>query len=243
MSDREALIDVIQQAMLEELKKGDRDPDRSFSAAVLKAIEEDHLIIPKSEGIIALNPMSSAPRDKWIILYNEFTGFWLSKWSDEKKSYPLYDFEFSDGVWYPGPSGWLSLCHQPKAAIFSKRTVSDKPLPDLSNAFVEHEAPEDSFIRDSEIACPVCGGSGHKDDIPQNGLASLVKPLEWDDLGNNKLRSGPYSITLRGDGKYRVRFRKKVICDAVNDLRRAKSIANERNISRVLHLLTIKEDQ
>jgi hypothetical protein len=199
MSDREDLIDVIQQAMLEELKKGDRDPDRSFSAAVLKAIEEDHLIIPKSEGIIALNPMSSAPRDKWIILYNEFTGFWLSKWSDEKKSYPLYDFEFSDGVWYPGPSGWLSLCHQPKAAIFSKRTVG--------------------------------------------AISELVKPLEWDDLGNNKLRSGPYSITLRGDGRYRVRFRKKVICDAVNDLRRAKSIANERNISRVLHLLTIKEGQ
>jgi hypothetical protein len=199
MSDREDLIDVIQQAMLEELKKGDRDPDRSFSAAVLKAIEEDHLIIPKSEGIIALNPMSTAPRDKWIILYNEFTGFWLSKWSDEKKSYPLYDFEFSDGVWYPGPSGWLSLCHQPKAAIFSK--------------------------------------------MPVGAISELVKPLEWDDLGNNKLRSGPYSITLRGDGRYRVRFRKKVICDAVNDLRRAKSIANERNISRVLHLLTIKEGQ
>lgn len=130
-SSREALIDVIQQAMLEELKKGDRDPDRSFSAAVLKAIEEDHLIIPKSQGVIALNPMSDAPKDKWIVLYNEFTGFYLSRWSDEKKSYPLYDLEQSEGVWYPGPSGWLPLCHQPKAAIFSKTPAGD--IAELAN--------------------------------------------------------------------------------------------------------------
>ncbi|SNZ21672.1 hypothetical protein [Cohaesibacter gelatinilyticus] len=108
MRDREALIERIAKGMAEFAQDPEMETCTDAIEFVLKAIEEDHLIIPK-------------------------------------------------------------------------RTVSDKPLPDLSNAFVEHEAPEDSFIRDSEIACPACGGSGHKDDISPMAIASLAKPLEWID--------------------------------------------------------------
>lgn len=62
-----------------------------------------------------------------------------------------------------------------------REPVSDKSLPDMSNALVEDEAPEDRFVRDAEIACPACGGSGHKGDITPQSIAELAKPLIWKD--------------------------------------------------------------
>lgn len=51
----------------------------------------------------------------------------------------------------------------------------------IEPALVEHEAPEDSFVRDAELTCPVCGGSGHKGDITPEAIAMLANPLEWID--------------------------------------------------------------
>lgn len=100
--------------------------------AVLEAVEALRVMaqspktasIVSSEGPISLNPMHIAPKGKWIVLFNGFAGFWLSRWDEQKKCYPLYDWEPHLGVWYPSPVGWLPLSSRPQGVLFSPNTAA-----------------------------------------------------------------------------------------------------------------------
>ncbi|MDQ0510952.1 hypothetical protein [Ancylobacter amanitiformis] len=47
-----------------------------------------------------------------------------------------------------------------------------------SVVFAETESPEDRYVRDAELACPHCGGSGHKDDVAAALEAQAVRIAE-----------------------------------------------------------------
>lgn len=58
--------------------------------------------------------MESAPKDKIILLFNPYCGWFASKHDSDLKGsgWPLYNLRGNEGVWYPSPTAWADYNDQ-----------------------------------------------------------------------------------------------------------------------------------
>jgi hypothetical protein len=58
--------------------------------------------------------MYSAPRDRKILAFNAFYGWYMTQYDLIRDAWPMYADNRKGGVWYPEPSHWMELPDRPE---------------------------------------------------------------------------------------------------------------------------------
>jgi hypothetical protein len=71
----------------------------------------------ESQASFITKKMDSAPRDRKILVFNLFCGWYITKYDDKRRAWPMYADNRNGGVWFPVPSHWMELPDSPAENI------------------------------------------------------------------------------------------------------------------------------